>query len=333
MLCNAFDDESHRIYAQRYPAIFKTFLQHTNEKEIDAAAIVNISKIIAQANPGWLRKNPTVYDIGCGEGYLTSLVLGGIHTVVPTELRYVGIDPQEKFLKKTAHAIEGMSWLKPSFQALNFEDFVVTPVQPSIADILLMCHCCYYMHDVSLCISTMKQLLSAQGYAFLVHVDDSVLHIFKKEHKEIFQSHSVDILSIIETALNNVGLKYRSIEVPVTFTFPKVSDKVWDDLHAVGYGNYSVDYSVFGDDFVCMKNLFEFFFEHPMEAFLPEDKKLLLEGLRKILEDAGYAITIYHRMHVVSKSDLPEQLHDIVMDKTVEIPTPLKLDRIVVYRV
>jgi SAM-dependent methyltransferase len=298
-MCNAFDDKSRCVYAERYPAIFKTFLQHTNEKEVDAAYIARISKIIANKQPDWLHDHPIVYDIGCGDGYLSSLVLKNLHTIVPEDLHYVGIDPQEKFLHQTARALNGMSWVKPSFKAQQFEQIVADPLLFPAADMILMSQCCYYMHDIPSCIDTMKQLMSPQGYAFLIHVDDSVLHQLKKKHKDIIESKSVDLLGMIETALTKADLHYTTIKLPVTLSFPEISGETWQQLLAVSYGRYDVSYEALGNDFMCMKNLFELFFEHPLEAFTHEDKKMLLEELREILTDTKYTITIYHRMHVV----------------------------------
>lgn len=306
--CNAFSDESRRIYAERYPAIFKTFLQHTNEKEVDAASIARISTLIANEQPGWLRDNPIIYDVGCGDGYLSSLVLKDLHAIIPGDVHYIGIDPQEEFLHQTAHALNGMSWVKPSFKAHKFEQVTSNTTQYPAADMILMSQCCYYMHEIPSCINTMKQLMSPQGCAFLIHVDDSALHQLKKKHKDIIESKSVDLLGAIETALTKADLHYAIVTLPVSLTFPEIADKTWQQLLAVPYEHYDVNYDALGNDFMCMKNLFEPFFEHPLEAFFPEHKKVLLEELRVILTDAHYTITISYRMHVVFTQNVPEEI-------------------------
>lgn len=267
--CNAFSDESRRIYAERYPAIFKTFLHHTNEKEVDATYIARISERITERQPGWLHNHPIIYDIGCGDGYLSSLVLRNLHTIIPGNIHYIGIDPQEEFLHQTASALSGMSWVKPSFKAQKFEQVIADPLLFPPADMILMSQCCYYIHDIHSCINTMKQLMSPQGCAFLIHVDDSVLHQLKKKHKDIIESKSIDLLGTIETALTKADLHYTIVTLPVTLNFPKIADETWQQLLAVPYDYYDSNYATFGDDFMCMKNLFELFFEHPLEAFSP----------------------------------------------------------------
>jgi SAM-dependent methyltransferase len=323
--CHAFDDESRRVYAERYPALFKTFLQHTNEKEVDAAYIARISKIIANKQSGWLNDHPIVYDVGCGDGHLSSLVLKNLHAIVPGDLHYVGIDPQEEFLHQTARALNGMSWVKPSFKAQQFEQIVADPLFFPAADMILMSQCCYYMRDIHSCIDTMKQLMSPQGCAFLIHVDDSVLHQLKKKHKDSIESTSVDLLGAIETALTKADLHYAIATLPVTLTFPEIADNTWQQLLAVPYDHYDVNYDALGNDFICMKNLFELFFEHPLEAFTPEDKKTLLEELHEILTDAKYTITLYHRMHVVFTSKIlsesvKNELNLCVENKSYNLP-------------
>jgi ubiquinone/menaquinone biosynthesis C-methylase UbiE len=303
--CSAFSDESRRVYAERYPALFKTFLQHTNEKEVDAAYIARTSKLIAHERSNWLHDYPVIYDIGCGDGYLTGLVLKDLHSIVPSNLHYIGIDPQEKFLQQTARVLNTLPWVTPSFKAQRFEQ--ITP-DSTAADMILMSQCCYYMHDIPSCINTMKQLMSPQGCTFLIHVDDSALHQLKKKHKDIIESTSVDLLGMIEAALTKADLHYAIIKLPVTLNFPEIADKTWQQLLAVPYDHYDVNYDAFGDDFMCMKNLFELFFEHPLEAFSPEYKKILLEELHEILQEVHYTITISYRMHCVFTSNVPKEL-------------------------
>lgn len=304
-----FDDESKNVYNTRYPAIFKTFLENTNEKIVDADAISRISNIIAQARPEWLQKNPYIYDIGCGDGLLSNLVLEKLQRIAPLRTQFIGIDPQEELLEKAKKTLQKISWITPTYSKKKFEDINATDTSTyPAADMLILSQCFYYMKDIPSCIHTMKQLMAPNGCAFLIHVNTSALHELKKHHKNIIESTSVDLLGIIEKALDENNLAYVSFELPVTIAFPKLSDALWNRLYEIPFGSYTNDYLTYGHNFIAMKSLFELFFEHPLESFSYENRKVLLDNLKTILQKRAYRLTIYYRMHVVFKQAIPSAL-------------------------
>jgi hypothetical protein len=288
-------------HRRRYPSLFTTFVSHTTEKPKTIATIESILPKIGIFN----RPSITMTDLGYGDGDFTAELAMRIRRNMTdmSSLEVTGLENQQRFVteSKTRFAEHpALRDIKEDFRFGNFRDEEIPDYLKDRADVVVASHICFLFRDKNDFTKRMVSLSRENGLGILVHEKSSAINDFIKPHAELLRPRTADdINQKIEGSLRECQLPYVSETFDHEVIFPRLTEADWEKLKNVSELAFEATYDHESADWNTAKKLCEFFMQDPLESFTQENRTVLLDGFRAMLEENDHLVKMKDQIFFV----------------------------------
>ncbi len=315
------DDElKNRFLAhqKKYPVLFKTFLENTNEKEMSYQIIKNFINDFYKYYPDYFKSGINIYDIGCGTGEFSASIVDVFKNILPdraSNITFGGIDIQESFVISTIDLVQQKGVTKTNVKVGNFIDDPIDSKLIKSASFVIASHFAYVFKDMDQFISKVETLLQKNGIAIFIHSSNKPIDNIRQKFKKFLKNARIDnTIEKIHNSLAKSGLTYYNFEFSPVVKFPNLNDKDWDRLQNIEYGKFNTDYSYFSRKTLKAKNLIEFFIADLLEAFNNEERNAILKEFKAVLKFYNNIIPITNSIQIVCSRDSNLMIKNFILN-------------------
>ncbi len=304
------------VHQKRYPVLFKTFLESTNEKEMSHLVVKNFINDFYNYYPEYFKSGINIYDIGCGKGEFSASIVDIFSHVLPggaQNMTFSGIDTQESFVKSTTDLVNQEGVARTAVTVGNFRDEPVGQKFVKSANFVVASHLAYVFHDMDAFIAKVETLLQSNGIAIFIHSANKPIDNIRQNFAKILRNAVTDnTIEKIHTSLAKSGLNYCTFEFSPVVKFPTLNERDWKRLQNLEFAKFNGDYSNFSPRAIRAKNLIEFFLQDPLEAFSNQDRNAILKEFKSMLRAYNNVIPITNSVQVVSARNSNARINNFI---------------------
>jgi SAM-dependent methyltransferase len=260
-----------------YTDWMREYISRSNEKTLSQQIFVGIIKAL---NTYQKPVGTHIVDIGCGDGSRVKDFVTFVADCNPGKMvTYTGIDADAAaiaFAKTTFDHIPGVQ--AQLYQRDSFQE----GVPEGTADLIVVSHAAYFAGErLPTFIKNVMQGLTKNGIALFLHDRHgakSDINAFYGKYNPTFCDPNIS--KKIETELNNLDIKYTTIEFTATLQLPTIPEDLWENiavspLMPVSDANDQIGVIFSLLSFAAQCSLIELKEKGTLQKFLQEIKALL----------------------------------------------------------
>lgn len=227
-----------RVLSQSKARREDAFVRFVKESNSKAAEVGLLNKALGLVP--WSSSPASILDLGAGEGTMTIPALQALKFESGAG-RYVAVDSNGILLEALSTQLQSECGRNEDKNTIlmrrTIDDFVLN--NRGRFDLVLACHCLYFVEDVSSILSAIfRRILKTGGRFVSMHTDIKNAEFIKQLAQQFNPSLQLDIINEIKKMAEGTGMECLcEKEADITLTFPHLDCQDWSRVSRNGEGD------------------------------------------------------------------------------------------------